>query len=173
MSRTKRVAIVAFGGCAALFGSAEAGPERVAFPENYAQRFVQYATIDRANPKQIAVAYANETALAGAKKSGDLPSGSVLVMEVWTAKLDAQEKPILDADGRRIKDKLAMIAVMEKRTGWGTEYPPEIRNGEWEYAAFDPATKALRQQDYKPCFECHKPKAASDYLFTLDHLRRK
>ena len=25
---------------------------------------------------------------------------------------------------------------MEKRTGWGTEYADDIRNGEWEYQAF-------------------------------------
>lgn len=153
-------------------GPARAGADLVAFPTGYQTQFRLYATIDRANPKQIAVAYANETALRAKETGAPLPEGSVLVMEVWTAKLDAQEKPVLDARGRRIEDKLAMIAVMEKRRGWGAEYPPELRNGEWEYAAFDPDTKALRQQSYKACFECHKPKAETDFLFTLDLLRR-
>lgn len=168
----RKLASLAAGALLLAAAGAEAGADRVALPEGYATRFKHYASIDRANPKQIAEAYANETAVEGAKKGGPLPSGSVLIMEVWQAKLDQQEKPILDANGRRIKDKLLFVAVMEKRTGWGAEYPPEIRNGEWEYAAFDPATKALRQQDYKPCFECHKPKAETDYLFTLEQLKR-
>lgn len=111
-------------------------------------------------------------AITSAEKDASLDSGSVLVMEVWQAGLDPQEKPILDAAGRRIEDELLFIAVMAKGEGWGAEYPPEIRNGEWEYAAFDPATGNRRQQDYRPCFDCHEPKADTDYLFTLDRLRR-
>ncbi len=153
-------------------GTAWAGADLVELPKDYRTSFQRYATIDRANPKQIAEAWANEKALAAEASGAPLPDGSVLIMEVWQAKLDPQEKPILDAAGRRIKDKLLFVAVMEKRKGWGAEYPPEVRNGEWEYAAFDPATGNRRQQDYKPCFECHKPKAESDFLFTLDLLRR-
>lgn len=153
-------------------GAAYAGADLVTLPGDYQTTFKRYATIDRANPKQIAEAYANEAALRAKQSGAPLPDGSILVMEVWTAKLDAEEKPILGADGRRIKDKLALIAVMEKRKGWGAGYPAELRNGEWEYAAFDPATKARRQQSYNACFECHKPKAEADFLFTLDHLRR-
>jgi len=26
---------------------------------------------------------------------------------------------------------------MEKRAGWGADYPPAKRNGEWEFQAFD------------------------------------
>lgn len=153
-------------------GTAQAGPERVELPNDYRTTMKHYASIDRANPKQIAEAYANDKAIASAKRGANLDSGSVLIMEVWQAKLDAAEKPVLDAQGRRIKDKLLFVAVMAKGKGWGAEYPPEIRNGEWEYAAFDAATGARRQQDYKPCFDCHKPKAGTDYLFTLDRLRR-
>lgn len=163
---------LAFGATLLLAGTAQAGPELVELPKDYRTELHHYASIERANPKQIAEAYANDKAIASAKKGASLDSGSVLIMEVWQAKLDAAEKPILDAQGRRIKDKLLFVAVMAKGTGWGAEYPPEIRNGEWEYAAFDPATGARRQQDYKPCFECHKPEADTDYLFTLDRLRR-
>lgn len=162
----------ALGVLALGVGTAWAGADLVALPKDYRTSFQRYATIDRDNPKQVADAYANDTAITSSKKGASLESGSVLIMEVWQAKLDPQEKPILGPDGRRIKDKLLMIAVMEKRTGWGAEYPPEVRNGEWEYAAFDPATGNRRQQDYKPCFDCHKPKSETDFLFTLDHLRK-
>ena len=63
---------------------------------------------------------------------------------------------------------------MEKRAGWGTGYPAELRNGEWEYAAYDPATKQLRSMDTKACFECHAkgPGAAKDWVFSSDKLPR-
>ncbi len=41
-------------------------------------------------------------------------------------------------DGRFVKGDVIAYAVMELRTGWGTEYPAEWRNGEWEYASFPP-----------------------------------
>jgi len=27
---------------------------------------------------------------------------------------------------------------MEKRAGWGAEYPADLRNGEWEFSMFKP-----------------------------------
>ena len=36
---------------------------------------------------------------------------------------------------------------MEKRKGWGTEYPDNIRNGEWEYQAFTPAKAAEPERE--------------------------
>ena len=65
-----------------------------------------------------------------------LPSGTVITLIQYAAKLDAQGNPEKDANGRFIKGNLIGYTVMEKRTGWGTEYPDDIRNGEWEYQAF-------------------------------------
>ena len=60
--------------------------------------------------------------------------------------------------------------------------PALVRGGTRDPGRFAPIERAgrieslstgnRRQQDYKPCFDCHKPKAESDFLFTLDHLRR-
>jgi hypothetical protein len=36
------------------------------------------------------------------------------------------------ADGR-----LFRYVVMEKRAGWGADYPADKRNGEWEHQAFN------------------------------------
>lgn len=149
------------------------GAELVAYPEGYATKFARYATQDRANPKQIAELFVNDVGQKGLKANGTLPSGTVLVMEVHNAKVDAQDKPILE-NGKRVKNGLGTVSVMEKRTGWGTDYPAELRNGEWEYAAFDPATKKLRSTDTKACFECHAkgPGAAADYVFSAAKLPR-
>ena len=59
---------------------------------------------------------------------------------------------------------------MEKRTGWGVEYPEDIRNGEWEYARFRPDGTLAAQVDYKGCFQCHKPEREQDFVFTYSQL---
>lgn len=148
-----------------------AGPELVSFPDNYKEEFTHYSSRDRDNPEQIAELYANEIALESAQDGPPLADGSVLVMEIHKAKLDENGKPVIGDDGRRIKDSLAAIAVMEKRAGWGTEYPEEVRNGEWEYAFFGPNDHALQDRDYTACFGCHKPLAEQDFVYSIDDLR--
>ena len=41
---------------------------------------------------------------------------------------------------------------MEKRGGWGTEYPEDIRNGEWEYQAFTAERKPNEKANLTACF---------------------
>ena len=62
-----------------------------------------------------------------------------------------------DTNGRFIKDEQIGYAVMEKRAGWGGEYPAELRNGEWEYQAFGAARAVNTKANIKGCFECYKP----------------
>lgn len=65
-----------------------------------------------------------------------------------------------------MKGDLVAYTVMEKRTGWGTEYPAEWRNGEWEYAAFGADGKLNTKANYKACFECHKPHERTDFVIS-------
>ena len=62
------------------------------------------------------------------------------------------------------------VVVMEKRTGWGTEYPEALRNGDWEYARFSADGTLTTTANYKACFECHKPKSSQDFVFSLPQL---
>jgi hypothetical protein len=169
--RTTLLALVA----ACLLGSpaALAGPEDVKFPEGYQDKFTHYSTVNRADErKQVVKIFANDTALASAKDGAPLDSGAVLVMEVYKAKLDADGNPVVGSDGFFEPGELAGIAVMEAREGWGAEYPEEIRNGDWQYAFFDAKEHALVERDYQPCFACHKPLDASDYVFSFDALTK-
>lgn len=59
---------------------------------------------------------------------------------------------------------------MEKRTGWGAEYPEELRNGEWEYERFRPNGTRDPTADIKGCFQCHKPFGAVDFVFTVQEI---
>ena len=160
-------------GVFALATQVRAGGDKVVFPEGF-DKGVLFTTVDRADNKQFREFYASQAALDAAKKGQPLPSGSVITMVQWKAKLDAQGNPEKDANGRFIKGDLNGYAVMEKRTGWGAEYDEKIRNGEWEYQAFTAAKAVNTGAKLTACFECHKPlPQASDFLFTYGKIAGK
>jgi hypothetical protein len=99
-----------------------------------------------------------------------LPTGTVLTMPAFKAVLDERGEPLKDANGRYIRGSLELVLVMEKRAGWGAEYPEELRNGEWRYQRFRPDGIRDASADPKACLTCHKPKHADDYVFTLHDL---
>lgn len=122
----------------------------IRFPADYANG-IRYTVIDRGNIHEEI--YTSPTSIETAKKTGSLPYGTVITM------VDSR-------DG-----KLFRYVVMEKRQGWGTQYPPSIRNGEWEYQTFTPDRSPIRSEDLGRCMSCHKSRENSDYVQTLDQLR--
>ena len=152
---------------AAVPGSA--GPEKIAFPANYKDH-VLYATVDRYDNKQYRELYGTADAVKAVRDGKPIPSGTVLTLVQYKAQVDASGNPVKDANGRFIKGDLVGITVMEKRTGWGTEYADDIRNGEWEYSAFSAEQKFNDKANYKACFQCHKPHAKQDFVISLARL---
>lgn len=153
-----------------LPGSVLAGPELVEFPEGYRDTFSQYAVINRPTKKQVVYTYANPLVVQSIQASKQLPSGSVVTMEVYKAKLDEKGNPIVDEKGKYIPADMAAVVVMEKRTGWGAEYPEGIRNTEWEYAKFKPGGGKSIIQSSEKCLVCHKQMANKDFIFSFDQL---
>ncbi len=173
MHHRKFAAALAAITCAATLSAvtAKAGGDKIAFPENYAKG-VLYTTVDRADNKQYRELYASPEAIAAAKKGEPLPDGTVLTLVQYAAKLDASGNPEKDANGRFIKDKLLAYTVMEKRAGWGAEYPEAIRNGEWEYQAFRGDKAVNTGAKLEACFTCHKPLGTKvDYVFSYDKMK--
>jgi hypothetical protein len=127
-----------------LFASSTmAGPEKVAFPPY--QTHMLYTVADRPDIKEVRDVYANPEA----------------------SKMARAGQP----NGRLVRGDLDRIGVMEKRTGWGLEYPDDIRNGEWEYALFRPTGTRNEQANIKACFQCHKPlPSGQDFVFTFSKL---
>ena len=161
-------AIVA--GCATLTLAARAGGDKVAFPENYASGTL-YGTVDRFDIKQYRELFATPAAVEAVRKGQPIPSGTVITMVQYKAQVDAQGNPVKDASGRFVKGDLVGYAVMEKRTGWGAEYPADIRNGEWEYQAFTADKKVNDKANLRNCFVCHKPHEKQDFVISLAALR--
>ena len=160
-------AALAAAGTAMLAVAAQAGGDKVAYPANY-DKGVMYWSYDRADNKQHREYFAPAAAIEAAKNSQPLPQGTVLTMLQYSTKLGADGNPEKDANGKFIKDKLVAYAVMQKGAGWGAEYPDDVRNGEWEYQVFTPDKAVNDKANLEACFGCHKPKATSDYLFTLE-----
>jgi plastocyanin len=154
----------------ALAARSDAGPEKVAFPAAYKEG-VLYTIADRYDVKQYRELYVNPAAAVQAAKDGKpLPHGTVLTLIQYKAQVDAQGNPVKDAKGRFLKGDLLGYAVMEKRQGWGTEYPDDLRNGEWEYGAFTADGKANDKANFKGCFQCHKPHDGQDFVISYPAL---
>jgi plastocyanin len=128
--------------------------DRVGFPENYQTTYTPLFTFDRPDARQIRVVFGN--AAASSVRGGEpFPNDSILVMETYRARVDAQNNPLKDADGRFIRDALTAIFVMRKYRGYGVEYEHN-RTGEWEYVAFRPdRTYQTQPRDSWTCANCH------------------
>ena len=168
VSRT--LSVLALAAVVLVAQRSSAGPEKIKFPESYKDG-VLYATIDRYDIKQYRELWGTADAVKAARENKPIPSGSVLTLVQYKAQVDAAGNPTKDARGRFVKGDLVAFTVMEKRAGWGTEYPAEWRNGEWEYAVFNPAGVLNDKANYKGCFECHKPHEKMDYVISLAALR--
>lgn len=157
-------------GALCLSSMAIAGPELVDFPEGYQDNFKHYTTVNRDDDrKQVVKLFANDVALDSAKVGTPLAYGSVLVMEVYKAELDADEVPVVGDDGFFIPNELAAVVVMESQDGFGVDYADDLRNGTWEYAIYKGDGSRI-ERETTACFECHKPLHDTDYVFSFEAL---
>lgn len=143
-------------------------PEFVEFPEGYEQTFSQYGIANRANQKQLAKFYANKTAVESYKKGEEAAPGSVVVMEIYETKKDAEDNIQSGEDGLFVIEKLAAVAVMEKRNDWGNAYQATDRTGDWGFAVYNPDGTAKNNE--LDCVQCHTPLQQQDHLFTFQKL---
>ncbi|MCW8884564.1 MAG: cytochrome P460 family protein [Motiliproteus sp.] len=154
-----------------LTSSVSAEPNKINFPENYQTEFTNYLSLDRTqNPDQVIRLFANDIAMQGADADGKLPYGSVIVAEVYKAKKDKDGKVVTSALNRRIRDKFALVAIMERGKGFGANLPTQFRNEDWDFAAFKPDGSPAAK-DLNSCRSCHVPFKNLHHLFSYDHLK--
>src|SRR3989338_1758269 len=116
--------------------AAVAGPEKIKFPSDYLKGEL-YQTLDRPDSKQYRELYTQSAVVDAVRKGKPIPSGAVITLVQWSVYQDEKGIPLKGPDGRFIKNQITGHTVMEKRTGWGADYPADWpRNGEWEYAVF-------------------------------------
>ena len=157
---------------AALASYAFAGPDNIKFPSDYLKG-VLYQTLDRHDSKQYRELYAPAEAVEAVRKGKPIPYGTVLTLVQWSVEQDANGVPLKGSDGRFIKKEITGHTVMEKREGFGADYPADWpRNGEWEYAVFtaDGRPNPKGNANNKACFTCHLPHAKQDFVISLAKL---
>lgn len=171
MKRLSSVAALGSLAVLALATPGAAGPDKIKFPAGWKDH-VLYTTVDRYDIKQHRELYASTQAAVDAMKAGTpLPDGTVLTLVQYKAQVDAAGAPIKGPNGRFVKGDFVAYTVMEKRAGYGTEYPPELRNGDWEYAVFNAEGKLNDKANYQSCFQCHKPHDKQDFVISLAALK--
>jgi cytochrome c553 len=143
----------------------------VTFPDDYKSSFTKYHTIDLPATRQVRYFYANATALKAAREGQSLPNGSMLFLEAYSARLDADKKPVVGSDGHFVPDQLIFYSGMARDAGWGKEIPEMLRNDEWNYAVFTAAKQLRPGVNQAECLACHKPLDKASYVFTLDQLK--
>jgi cytochrome c553 len=142
----------------------------VTFPEGYQSKFTKYHTINFPATRQVRYYFANDAALQAARNGKSLPDGSVLFTEVWSAKLDADKKPLAGSDDFFVPDQLLFYTAMARDAGWGKDIPDMLRNEDWNYAVFTTAKQHRPGVNQAECLACHKPLDKASYTFTLDKI---
>jgi hypothetical protein len=126
------------------------GANLVKFPKDL-EKGIVFATYDRGDIHENIYVNSRE-AIEAVQNGEDLPSGTVITLEGFR-------------DG-----ELEHYLVMEKRTGWGSQYSPEERNGEWEYQHFTP-DREVAEDNIGRCFSCHANQERDQYLNSLDQMK--
>jgi len=144
------------------------GQHNVELPSGWETGFVRYATVDKADRRIVRHLYVNREALDAARPGAKLPHGTLIIMADTRATLDANGTPLRNQDGRFVSEPgWVAIAAQQKASGWGVDYRPAKRNGEWEYARFNP-DGSRNPGSVEACFACHlHVRAEQDFSFDL------
>jgi cytochrome c553 len=136
------------------------------FPANHRATFTKYGAANFPELQQVRHYYANPVALQAAKDGKPLPAGSLILEEVFTAKLDERLDLAKGADGIFVANQLLYYAVMARGDGWGRDIPEILRNGDWNYAAFQPDGTPRPRINIAECLACHRAQDEVNYMFT-------
>ncbi len=143
---------------------------QLGFPEGKKAGYTHYQTINFPATRQVRQDYANPVAIQAARDGRSVPDGAYLLAEVYSAKLDADKKPVVGNDGYFVADQLLFHTAMARDKGWGQAFPDMLRNADWNYAVFTTAKAQRPGVNQAECLACHEPLDKSSCLFTLDKL---
>ncbi|MGP7815633.1 cytochrome P460 family protein [Niallia sp. 01092] len=117
---------------------------------------IVFTTYDRGDIHENIYVNSRE-AIEAVQNGEELPSGTVITLEGFR-------------DG-----EIEHYLVMEKRTGWGSQYSPEERTGEWEFQAFTPDREVMEDgiggQAIGRCYSCHANQERDEFMNSYDDMK--
>jgi len=146
---------------------------QMTFPKDFPKGYFLYDTTNKDDQNAVSKSYVNSVGLAAAKAGKPLPDGSAILVVNYAAKLDGNKKPALEKDGSWAVDKVMSYAGMESRAGWGKDIPELLRNTNWNYGVFGPDKAPRTEINQAVCLACHKPTAATSFVFGLKEIQQK
>jgi cytochrome c553 len=141
------------------------------FPKDFPKGYVLYDTTKKDDQNAVSKSYVNNVGLQAAKADKPLPDGTSILVVNYAVKLDASKKPVTEKDGSWALDKVMSYAGMEARASWGKEIPELLRNTNWNYGVFGPDKAPRTEINQAVCLACHKPKAATSFVFGLKEIQ--
>jgi hemoglobin len=169
LNRILLAATVAMGvaACAPSATTRSAGPVPVdgalAAPADYRSWPVFLADIQRPDARQVRDIYVNPAGYA-AEAGSPFPAGTKFVMELYAARTAADGSLLRDDAGKLVKGDLLKLFVMGKGPGWSASVAPELRTGDWIYAAWLPDLTTPAPDALAGCRGCHLPQVTADYV---------
>ncbi|MBS7537064.1 cytochrome P460 family protein [Ancylobacter sonchi] len=122
---------------------------RVTFPEDL-DRLVHYTTVRRGNVTEHIMT--TPAALDAVKNGKPVPEGTHFVLVDYR-------------DGQ-----LYRYFVMQKGSGWGTDYDERRRTGDWQFQWFWADRGVNMNENTARCQSCHRSQSGSEYLFTASRI---
>jgi hemoglobin len=135
----------------------------LATPADYRSWPMFLADIQRPDARQVRDIYVNPAGYA-AQAGSPFPSGTKFVMELYAARTAADGSLLRDDEGKLVKGELLKLFVMGKGPGWSASVAPELRTGDWIYAAWLPDRTTPAPDALAGCRGCHLPQVTADYV---------
>lgn len=145
-------------------------PSAMRFPASFPGDFIEYDRAVDGSSRVTTVRYANRIALEAARTGRPLPHGSVILSADYAA-APAPENAASATPGGRL-GALLSLAGMQSGSGWGTQIPALLRNGDWHYGLWGGDGASQLRGRHAQCLACHLPRAPQSHLFTRQALER-
>ena len=145
----------------------------IAVPANYRSWPAMILNVQRPDVKQIRDMYINDIGHRTAP-GGKFANGTISVMELYKAKVDAEGNAIKGVDGNMVKGDLLKVFVMAKGEDWGESAPAGLKNGDWIYAGYGADGKTASNDPIAACRGCHLPLGeGKDFVHRYDEYFQK
>jgi hypothetical protein len=143
--------LAAAAGAVILAGwQVDAEPNRTTLPN--IDSLVHYTTVTRGDVTEHIMT--TREAIEAVKNGQPIPDGTHFVL------VDYRD------------DQVYRYFVMEKGSGWGSDYDEVRRTGDWQFQWFKPDRTINMTENTARCQRCHSSRSDRDFLYTFNDIRR-